>query len=326
MPARIDHTALENVINAYTVTNRPKWAIFAGNEIVGCYEGNDLYEGENMLREWLSMLEAGQSSTVYTLKLYNDKYESIDRKTPNSFSTTFMLNKTNPTRRLEDGTIIIDTARDNRAVGNMGPGYSVLQQQVKELQDQINKERELRHALELKAIEQRFSHQIAGLQMANDKPWWQQITENKDAMSTVTNIFKNVFNPGPKESFIRPQEQRIPVNHAMSGVEKTTTAPVEEPETTDKPGQGIYLQEMLTEAEWNDRERMQIVLDKLRQINDKEAAEGIDPTDRKGADLQSECLASLAVRVGEPVLTLMLLYCQSLNDDDLDGMIKHMMK
>jgi hypothetical protein len=46
------------------------------------------------------MLEAGQSSTVYTLKLYNDKYENIDRKTPNSFSTTFMLNKTNPTRRL----------------------------------------------------------------------------------------------------------------------------------------------------------------------------------------------------------------------------------
>jgi hypothetical protein len=212
-------------------------------------------------------------------------------------------------------------------VGNYGPGYSVLQQQVKELQEQINRERELRHAMELKAIEQRFTHQIAGLQMANDKPWWQQITENKDAMSTVTDIFKNVFNQGPKESFVRPQEQRIPVNHAMSGVEQTATAaPVEEQETTDEPGQGIYLQEMLTEAEWNDRKRMQIALDKLRQINDKEEAEGIEPTDRKGADLQSECLASLAVRVGEPVLTLMLLYCQSLSDEDLDAMIKHMMK
>jgi hypothetical protein len=319
---------VENVLSAYRAAGSPKWALFCGQEIQFPYNGDSMEEGEQELLQFLTLLEAGGSKAVYTLKVYYDDVKQIDKKTPNKGAVPFVLNDEPQYRTGKDGNVII-TAPNQQP---QGMGMNNLWQENKELRAKIDELKDQIYKLQLAQIQKDVSHQIAGLNKADDMPWWEKgftfidkLTDKPDAMAKITDIFRNITGQPPARNWDPPaRETRINVNHQMSGVSPEAAAPPVEPEPEEN-GE-IFMREMLTPTEWNQRNRMDIILEKLRALEAHEIEAGTTATEESQLmKMQEACLESIAETVGDAVLTLMLLRVQAMTKKEREQLLNHMM-
>jgi hypothetical protein len=80
----------DNVLRAYEHVGFAKWAIFQGKSLNRFYNGDDITEGAEELRNWLSII-SGYTKAIYTLKLYNDSVSEIRVSTEENASFNFRL-------------------------------------------------------------------------------------------------------------------------------------------------------------------------------------------------------------------------------------------
>jgi hypothetical protein len=81
------------VLGAYNNQAIPAFAVCNGPNMLMKYEGDDMVEGENQLREFIRMLQAGESQALYTLRLYEDHKagSKIKANTAHDLSFNFSL-------------------------------------------------------------------------------------------------------------------------------------------------------------------------------------------------------------------------------------------
>lgn len=69
----VQFRGISNVLKAYTNNKVAPWAIYQGNQFLMKYEGDDLDEGADVLRDYLSMIDQRSSDTVtYTLCVFEN--------------------------------------------------------------------------------------------------------------------------------------------------------------------------------------------------------------------------------------------------------------
>lgn len=84
----------KQTIRAYEMNGMAPWCIMWTPKDPMCkYEGEDLGEGANLLRQWFKMVREGGTEATYTLRCYDDlkRGEKITNTTPYSASFQFGL-------------------------------------------------------------------------------------------------------------------------------------------------------------------------------------------------------------------------------------------
>jgi len=61
------------VMKAYQYNDMPPFALLIGKQVLHTYDGSDITEGSNELKEFLDMLKQGGSEAYYTLQVYTYK-------------------------------------------------------------------------------------------------------------------------------------------------------------------------------------------------------------------------------------------------------------
>jgi len=115
---------VNQVIKAYHAMDVPSWSMWAGkNQLLFSYSGDDMLEGENMLREAISMLKEGGTDASLILKVYQDVPNGkIKNNTP--FDNSF-------------GFSLYDLEEDSPAMRYRTQGYRNLEEKVEQLQQQL---------------------------------------------------------------------------------------------------------------------------------------------------------------------------------------------
>lgn len=81
---------VENVVGAYHLRQVPAFSIMQGNQFMVSYDGQDMDEGETLLREFCNMIS--QSAAIYTICVYEEFTGKINAKTPYHGSFNFRFN------------------------------------------------------------------------------------------------------------------------------------------------------------------------------------------------------------------------------------------
>lgn len=103
----IEHRDPDTVMQAFDYFDKPNFAIYVGKDQRTAYEGSSVEDAAAKLREYLEMLAASGTATVYTMKVYQEGQTNIGSKTEHCGSTTFMFSPTAPVRT-ENGVTFID--------------------------------------------------------------------------------------------------------------------------------------------------------------------------------------------------------------------------
>lgn len=321
----IEHTTIDGVMSAYELNKQGNFGLFSGNEIMISYNGGDMETGGDMLGEFLQVLQDGNSTATYTLRIYGPSAtdKEITNKTPYIASTTCMLSSKIGTRTNEQGIIVLDNQRN--APPQQGPamGYTQMQAQISQLQQQLDRERELRHQAELSRIEDKFAAQIAGLSAVPEKDIWDKAGDIFDK------IFSNADKIGDAIGRIRGTKTNYIVNTnpiAGTGATEPATAPAQPPEqedmkTTWNPDDKIH--ERLLDNFITDEERAQNMHSK--EVN-KLVGERLKTLDQDAHDeLQSEALERLEKRIGAPTLSLSLLVLQGMDNNSTNTLLGYLL-
>lgn len=314
----IEHNSADSVLSAFGYYGLPNFAIFVGNDLRVAYDGGNQDEGRNSLQQWLAMIEANQTSTVYTLKVYPAQVTDIKSRTEHSGSTTFRLNEYGGApgvRTDRDGNVIVLPQQQQIQAGGMNARLDKLESENRDLQKQLYNE-------QIKQVQLQFINQIAGLKEQLEKPTektvWERIGEtlmekpdiieklSTEAFSFLRHIIDTVS--GKKENFVNNNKPPAPqINGTANTATMEQTVPV-----TDE---GAYQHSYLTDDERKLKKSQRF--DLMKQRLEKLTKEQID-------DEQMACLEILEGRVGPVIITLLLLNVASMNDDDLNDVINHM--
>lgn len=116
----IHFVGLDNVIQAYRNQEIAAYAIFSYNQFLFKYEGDDLNEGEAMLRGWADLL-AGENWGHHTMRVYDDPKPKITAKKDYDGSFNFQLQE-NPNK--------VGGIRDNAAISQI----AALKKRIEELE------------------------------------------------------------------------------------------------------------------------------------------------------------------------------------------------
>ena len=321
MAARgIEHRSKEGVIAAYKLLKKPQFAIFAGSEIVYPFEGADMEEGEEQLAQALDMLEEGRSTATFTLRIYPDNTKVITNKTPSSASTTFMLNASTPTRMNEAGVMVIDNTR-NAVKDNpgMGVGYTEMINRVRNLEIELEKEREARHQAQLDNLRIEMDNKIAGLTAASapaPAPGWADrligLFEQLVPKPEIVGGWKDTFF-GKRQNFIMQPGTPISGTSQQATQEETDMKTEWNPDNKDYE---ILMYNFLTPEEQKLKKSKQNALIQPRLAT---------LTPEQLDEIQVECLEKIEAKITNPVLTLTLLNFQALDDEDTNKLLNHML-
>lgn len=81
MAAAVLFRGIDQVVRAYQSAEIPAWSLWGGkDQLLFSYSGDDMQEGENLLRQALEMLREGGSTAHLVLKVYSDLPEKKDGK------------------------------------------------------------------------------------------------------------------------------------------------------------------------------------------------------------------------------------------------------
>lgn len=318
MARGIDHREKETVLDAYRFTDLPNWAIFAGTEPVISYAKGSISEGEEILNNYLGLIEQSPTKTVYTLRTYAGGTTSITNKTPYSGSTTFMLNQdADVTADPKTGVMVL-----SQGMGRIGATNDTLLLQRLDKLEADNKALAAQlHSREIEALNDKLDRAINGLtppsQHWSDK-LLDKIADNpaliKETLGTIMGGITEIVRPGERQNFI--------VN-PMGKTDKTDDMRTQEPaEQTEE----------LTEEEINtlqdeQGEALDNLEDRLGIEEITEYLKGVaamdDPTLGHWA-IQQAALAKLNMRLAPETVTKMITQVSELSDKDLNKLLNHL--
>ena len=271
MATGIEHRGIDTILQSYDYNeDLPNWAIYANKDQRAYYNAGNKDQGALKLQELLQMIEAANTQTVYTLRMYPEGVTEIKSSTPHHASTTFMLNAAAPVTRDANGLMVIDQTKNSNNAS--------LQAQVLNLQAQLENEREARHKAELHNLEQRFAAQIAGLTSAQEeKSWFDRIIgvveTNPEVldkvMQPVERFLTGILNIFDKRGANTPPPNFVPVNGTdapdpeptpqpqpqqnTEDMAKETTAPAENIELTEEQLDALHDQQDIYIEQIEDR-------------------------------------------------------------------------
>lgn len=317
-------------MEAFKFNAKPNWHLFAGNEPITGYDGGDMEEATTRLTQYLEMIERQPTKQVYTLRTYPDSTTNITNKTAYSGSINLMLARdADIVSDPKTGLMILDRG------GNQRPSAasSELMTRLDKLEETNRQLLQDLHRSEMKALQDNFANQIAGLQKKDEeKDWVTRIGESfadhperiDRLAETVGNIFSRIFQK--KENFI----QQRPAQSTVHGTEQTspampdTTTQTRPAETAVKLSEeGAYMHTFLTEEERKEKKakRYELMHQRLSKIDpENRDADGQNEFDRE----QIICIQLLEPRLGAVILTQLLLNLAAMNDDDLNDVVNHM--
>lgn len=172
----IEYRDIDGIIEAYDNYDKPNFSIWAGSSLKVKYEGGNMDQGKDMLRNFLSQIQQSATTTVYTIRVYPGECDNINNKTPYEGSFTFMLGNRADSYRNEQGVIILPGGQQAPAKNNTAETMQ-LTERINRLEAELNNEREKRHKAELENIRKEFTNQIAGLQQKEEPNKWLEIGE-----------------------------------------------------------------------------------------------------------------------------------------------------
>lgn len=91
----VQFLGVKNAVRAYKNMGIANWAVVCGNDLLECYEDNNLEAGTALLTTYLSELAANRSNGFYSLRVYDDlpKNGRIRIKTEAARSFRFSLSE-----------------------------------------------------------------------------------------------------------------------------------------------------------------------------------------------------------------------------------------
>jgi hypothetical protein len=91
----VQFLGVKNAVRAYKNMGIPNWAVVCGNDLLECYEDNNLEAGMALLTTYLTELAANRSNGYYSLRVYDDlpKNGRIRIKTEAARSFRFSLSE-----------------------------------------------------------------------------------------------------------------------------------------------------------------------------------------------------------------------------------------
>lgn len=315
----IEHRSVESVMNAYNLMNKPTWALFSGRDIMIPYEGDNLDEGGTLLQNYLDMLQQGGSSTVYTLKLYNNGTTNISSKTPEHASTTMMLS--GAPVKTENGVTIIDRQQQGSGSFMNNQLYQQMQQRIDSLEADKNRLTQQLHEKSMLMITKDFEHKISGTAAQEKHPFDRLIEHFADNPEKIGTTLKNIIEPigdifskGPKNHIINSTEEEPAINGTSNN---SSTMEEEHIIINREPGEeeeeDIENSEDLTEEE-------EKLLDDQEHYLDYIEAE----TDIARTTEMLQALAAICKRIGGDKLFQMVTTVAALNDKDLNKLLNHL--
>ena len=174
MARGIEHRSPESLLTSFEFYKMIKWAIYAGQEQVICYDGDNEEDSLDLLTNTLNAIKESGNNTTYTLRLYADTVNSIDKKSPPKGSTTFLFG--GAPVKWENGIVVVDRESKQQQYQNAFPRPdAAAAETIKALQAQLETERELRHKAELNNLRTEFDNKISGLQDNKQEDIWDRV-------------------------------------------------------------------------------------------------------------------------------------------------------
>jgi len=285
MAINIEHRDKDTLFQAFDYFDMPNFAIYAGKDQRTFYNGGDQAEAEQKLSDYLSMIEAANTSQVYTLKVYPADTKNINTKTPHSGSTTFMLNPNQPVRQ-ENGVTIIDRT----APGSMGNTAvnPLISARLDKLEAENLKLREDLHKAEIQSIKDNVAAQIAGIaQRPDETPWYERLI---GAIEQKPELIDKLLDP---------------VERLITGV------------VTSFQGKKNFIQkEFLPPVNGTNPDTTMADTNHQQQLTEEEV--------EKLHDQQDAALEIIEARIGAPVLTKLIEQVSKLSDKDLNKLLNYL--
>jgi hypothetical protein len=188
----IEYREIEGIMDAYSNGDNPNFSIWAGKSLRVKYEGCNVDEGSQMLRNYLNTIQQSNTQTVYTLRVYHETKIKISSNTDYDGSLTFMLSPTAPVR-IENGLTVIDRTPGTAAQSN-NPMIAMLQQELQE-QRKLNEAILAKlHNAELDNLKEHFENRINGLNTPEKPDMQDRLIGMLDRVIEKPDLIRELFN------------------------------------------------------------------------------------------------------------------------------------
>jgi len=331
MAVNIEHRDIESLLSAFDFFNTDSWAIYMGRDQRTAFSGQSKDEAEDKLQDYLKMIEQSGNSAVYTLRVYPEGTKNISTKTPSNGSTTFMLNPATGVTRTENGTVIIDRTQ-GKGVGDTGNNmmFNILMQRLDKTESQLEQVRKENFLLQMKILDDKVSHAIAGTQ-EKEKTWWEQMIEmfdkNPNMVGNIINPVKDAikeFIPGKGKDYIiqnttqpvagtTAKEEPKPAEKNEDMNTEETNVDIEDGFAPDANGERHHPFIKEEERKLSEKEREKLAAERLKACNEEQMH-----------DVQTACLDSIENRIGTETLTRMLIAVAMMNDKNINKLLNHL--
>lgn len=186
----IEYRDIEGIIEAYQNYDKPNFSIWAGPSLKVKFEEGNMDQGAGMLRSFLNQLQSVATTTVYSIRVYNEGVDNINNKTPYEGSFTFMLGD-RTLQKNDQGVYIMANGNPAPAARNNSQEMVEMRERMQRLETELANEREKRHKAEMDNLRTDFNNRIAGLEKVDIPDKWltigEKLLEKPDAIEKVFN-------------------------------------------------------------------------------------------------------------------------------------------
>lgn len=135
MGASVQFVGREAVIRAFNKMKLPKWSLWQNSrDMVTSYNDNDETDSERELEEWLNMFR-GNTTGIFTLKLYDKAVKDIKPTTPHQYAINFRLSDEQENARMNGVPYGMD-----KLIDTMTTRFDKMDQRLKELEQDPGEE------------------------------------------------------------------------------------------------------------------------------------------------------------------------------------------
>lgn len=241
----VEYRDLESAIEAYTNNGMPNFSIWAGTTLKVKYEGDNIDEGNSVLRNFLHQIQQVGTSTVYSLRVYPSGVHNINNKTVYEGSFNFMLN-TYGQQRNENGVVVVSGAQAPAANNAQNNSYvQMLVQQITQKDIELAGLRSQLMDAELRAIRSHTAQQIAGLSQPAEPTMQDKliemgktVIEKPDVIEKIFEGLEKLFTSARKsfEPHHQQEQQTVPAGKTeQQTISQTFTMPDEQTPTKEQP-------------------------------------------------------------------------------------------
>lgn len=323
MAGAIEHRNIQDLLQSYDNYGCVNFTIWQGKDLKVTYDEGEAAEAKDLLENFLNTIQQSGTTAVYTLKVYK-KNDQIKTGTMPHGSTTFQFTSYVPAGQQQATKQDIYIA--GTGGGKQDSSYlTELRQRLDKLEQENVKLRDDKHAQDLAQLRSDFQNQIAGLSQPEEKTWQDHVLEHKDTIRDIVKEIASIFRPPVKDYTVTniPAAVSGTAQGAAPAVKTETTITDHsrqqppEMETTDiiKGPDGQLINPFLT-----DQER-ELPADQQGAIT-TEKIEAL--TEDQQNDVQSECMEIIVDRVGNVMLTRLILAVACMDKETLNTTLSYL--